>query len=598
MPLAIRVPDKIASGDFTDLPTPGYDQDFKAPVWDDAASAFRWVTRTEWDTLIAGTTNRVLFDSLVLWWDMNESSGSRIDLVSATIATDSGGVTRVAGPSAKLLYAAQFASTGSKHLAVADNADTRLPTSGPVTYLCWFYVALAAGVNGDIIGKGAYDLLFDHIGAPSFRLIIANQTVTYASVVPATATWYMASFGIGDDGKAFLQINNGTEEKSSGTVTRTNTATPLYFGRSVNNRYTNNRMAAFGKWNRYLSQSERDILWNSGTGLAYPFDTSTPATVDIISPVAYQVTQSSGSSGTIPITAAVRHAAANVNASFAGGANQQIAASQKGIFTANLTGQGNGQGTLQLSTPKRSASQSLVGLGDIFIIAGQSNASGRVTNTKSYSHATLKSILYGNDYTWKEMADFTDSNSGQVDSVSSDSGTYGSFWPLVATSYLAARSAPCAFVPCAKGGTTSTQWLPGANHQDRTTLYGSMVYRTLQTGAKCILWWQGEQDAYNGVSAATYQSNLATIVAALATDLPGVKFMPCKLQLGNTYSDGNAAQIQTAIANIWAGGYSNVVTGPDFSAMRADGGDHFTTDNSANTVASMWWTAIRTAFGW
>lgn len=539
-----------------------------------------------------------LFEDLVLWWDFNELSGDRIDLVSATTATDSGSIGRVAGPSAYLPYAAQFASSGSKHFSIADSLDSRLPTTGPVTYICWFYITLASGVNGDILGKGSYDLLFDHLGAPSFRLIIANQTINYSSITPTATTWYCAAFGINNAGKSFLQIDNGTEQLSSGIVARTHSATQLYLGRSVNNRYTNNRMAAFGKWNRYLSQEERDWLYNSGNGRTYPFGNLITSKPEIITPVSYQVQQAlTNTTGSISITGAVRHLTSDVEASFNGGSFTTIATGVKGLFSANLTNQPIGQGDLILrakSSTNREA-KSIIGLGDIFVIAGQSNASGRSTNNQSYSHATLKAGMFGNDYFWGELNDPLDRSTNQVDSVSSDTAA-GSIWPLVATSYLSARSAPCAFVPTAKGGTTISQWLPGANHQDRTTLYGSMVYRALQTGAKAILWWQGEQDAFVGTSTSSYQTSMETIISALETDLPGVIFVPAKLHKGNSYSDGNAANIQTAIQNVWDGGHSNVEQGPDLSDLRSESGDHFLNDANTSLVATRWWTALQSAF--
>lgn len=592
----IRVPDKITAGDFTDMPVPTFSEDFKAPIWDDALGAMRWVTRAEWDTLLASTANRTLFDSLVAWWKFSESIGSRVDSVTLHSASDVGGVTRVSGPS-NITYGIQTSKTTPSYLSVAHNADL-LPGDGSFTFSFWIK-PLGSDIYG-FVEKGT--LLWGDLINGSMRFSVGSGLLIH-SYAFVTNAWHHVVCGYDvSAGKVFVRVNNGIEENTSTALTyaQKNDTSSLLIGRySAPNRNINAQFAGFGMWRKKLSDTEVATLYASGSGLDYPFGTSTPATIDIVAPRQYQVAQSSGASGTIPLVYAVRHAVANVTATFNGGAGAQTSTTQ-GVQSVNLTGQNNGQGTLQLATTKRSASQTYIGLGDIFVVAGQSNASGRLTNSQSYSHATLRAANFGNNYSWQNLADPSDSASGQVDTVSSDSSpaAAGSMWPLVATSYMAARSAPCAFVPCAKGGTTSTQWLPGVNHQDRTTLYGSMVYRALQTGAKCILWWQGEQDAFNGVSTATYQANLAAIISALATDLPGVKFMPAKLHLGNTYSDGNASNIQTAIANIWAAGYSNVVAGPDFSAMRSESGDHFSSNGAASTVAGMWWSALQTAFGW
>ena len=67
--------------------------------------------------------------------------------------------------------------------------------------------------------------------------------------------------------------------------------------------------------------------------------------------------------------------------------------------------------------------------------------------------------------------------------VSLDVAPGGSYWPLLATRIVAVTGRPTIFVPCALSATSMAQWQPGADHQDRTTLYGSMVYRINQVKA-------------------------------------------------------------------------------------------------------------------
>lgn len=239
-----------------------------------------------------------------------------------------------------------------------------------------------------------------------------------------------------------------------------------------------------------------------------------------------------------------------------------------------------------------------MGIGDVFVIAGQSNASGSGTNNQSYSHATLKAGLFGNDYKWHELTDPTDTGLNQVDTVSSDGPggevNKGSAWPHLATNFLANVGLPCAFVPCALGGTSITAWLPGANHQDRTTLFGSLVYRALQTGVKCVLWWQGEADAAAGMTQATYNGHLDTIANAVFTDL-GVKLMPCKLQTCTGVSQIAQDRINAAIAEAWADN-ANVLTGPDLTGLVSDDGNHLKSDANLAAAGALWWNALETAF--
>lgn len=232
--------------------------------------------------------------------------------------------------------------------------------------------------------------------------------------------------------------------------------------------------------------------------------------------------------------------------------------------------------------------------GDVFVVAGQSNNSGRGTNNQSYSHESLVPMLFGNDYIWKTLSDPFDSSTGQVDTVSSDSAA-GSYVPLLATLYMSNQGKAPGFVPCAKGGSSITSWLPGANHFDRTTLYGSMAYRARATGSKVVLWWQGETDAIAAMDQATYNSHLDTIANTIYEDL-GIKLMACKLQNSSGIADTpNESAINAAIEEAWNDN-TNVLEGPDLSDIGSDDAYHLQSDAKLLTAAQRWWAAIETAF--
>jgi len=322
----------------------------------------------------------------------------------------------------------------------------------------------------------------------------------------------------------------------------------------------------------------------------------------VTSPRMFQKFQRVGISGDIAVSGTLYGYATpqTIEASWAGGAYTDLQTGVTGAFSGTITA-AQGQGTLILRVKGTTVSTSIyyVGVGDIFIVAGQSNASGRATNTnQTYSHASLKAGIFGNDYAWKNLYGTSDSQINQVDTVSSDANqVLGSPWVPMASLYMADMSLPCAFVPCAKGGSAITDWLPGADHQDRTTLYGSMIYRALQTGAKCVLWWQGEQEVVSGMSQADYNGHLDTIADALYADL-GIKLMACKLETGTGY---DSSIINAAIAEAW-GDNANVLTGPDFSDLTATGDVnsvfHFKSDAEMTTVSGRWWASIKAAFGW
>lgn len=233
-----------------------------------------------------------------------------------------------------------------------------------------------------------------------------------------------------------------------------------------------------------------------------------------------------------------------------------------------------------------------VGIGDLFVVAGQSNASGRATNYQTYSHPTLKAGLFGNDYQWVELADPTDSNNGQVDVVSQESSTpAGTIWPIIADSIMANYNIPVGFIPTAKGATTILQWLPRADRYDRETLFGSMATRADSVGVRAVLWWQGEYDARNKVTAADYNTRLDSIANTIQAEL-GAKIMPCLLQNSSVLDDADEAVIRTATSTAW-GDNVNVLEGPDFSDLTSDDTYHLMTDAKIDSAANRFWRKIR-----
>jgi hypothetical protein len=319
----------------------------------------------------------------------------------------------------------------------------------------------------------------------------------------------------------------------------------------------------------------------------------------VTSPAQYQVFQRSGTTGTITISGDVGSGTHDIEARWNGGAWTTIDSAASGTYSGSLSGVSQGSGTLEVrrvGEPEGAIVVNHVGVGDVFLVMGQSNATGQAAKAQFVTPRASSDYAsnFGNDYVWRKLNDRVDDATGQVDSVSSDSGSLGagSVWPLVATGYIADHSGvPVAFVPCAKGSTSVTDWQPGVSHTDRTTLYGSCVYRAQQVGgARMALWWQGETDALAGMAQGTYAGHLNTIADALQADL-GIKLMPAKLQAHSGSSSVNIAAINAAIA---AGG-TNIVTGPDLTTLYADDPFHLTSDGNIVAAASLWSAAITAA---
>ena len=231
---------------------------------------------------------------------------------------------------------------------------------------------------------------------------------------------------------------------------------------------------------------------------------------------------------------------------------------------------------------------------DTLIVAGQSNNSGRGTSNQAWTPQNgLTALLFGNDYTLKTLADPTDSDSGQIDTVSSDAAAAGSIWPLVANLYQAEYKRRLLIVPCAKGGTSIVSWLPGVDHQNRATLYGSMVYRALRAGGtlRAVTWWQGATDAINQMTQATYNGHLDIIANAIYADL-GIPTIACKMQNSSGIPDVDEARINDAIGEAW-GDNANVLQGPDFTDIGSDDSFHLQSNEKLATAAARWFATLQ-----
>lgn len=228
-----------------------------------------------------------------------------------------------------------------------------------------------------------------------------------------------------------------------------------------------------------------------------------------------------------------------------------------------------------------------------FVIAGQSNASNRATNHQAWS-GTRNAWIYGNDDRWRLLFDPYDDYRGEIGTVAEDviAVTSGSWVPAMCTDYMDANNCDIAIVPAACGGTSITLWAPDTDHEDRTTLYGNANVRAQAAEAttgllRGVLWWQGETDAFNAMSAATYQAALEAIAAAFATDLGGVKLYPCLLQNSSALSDVAEAAIRTGTTDAIAAS-ANIEPGPDFSAVASDDDYHLMTDAKVLAAGQAW----------
>lgn len=97
---------------------------------------------------------------------------------------------------------------------------------------------------------------------------------------------------------------------------------------------------------------------------------------------------------------------------------------------------------------------------------------------------------------------------------------------------------PIGLVPAAHGGTSMQQWDPARKSQGGHSLYGATLERVHAVGGKVagILWYQGESDA-NPSDAALYEARMTELVQSFRADLGRPELPFYYVQLGGFVTD-------------------------------------------------------------
>ena len=333
----------------------------------------------------------------------------------------------------------------------------------------------------------------------------------------------------------------------------------------------------------------------SGTASAKP----APAAPRIIvsTPRDYQVVQRTARGlGTITVRGKGRGFGGPVQVRWGDGPWRTVPRARNGSFTGSLTAQPAGQATLYVRSARRRhvrAARLHVGVGDIYVIAGQSNASGRSPTLFSCTGTVLRATEFGNDYRWHRLTDPVDSPVGQVDGVSRDAAAGGSVWPLVAQELMKDDPVPVAFVPCARVGSDIARWRRSASAPDvPSTLYGSMLRRIHAVGGRvrAVLFWQGEADAKKFTPGDLYGVLLRRLGADVRRDC-GAPLVVAQIGDFGPHFDAAAVDaVRLAQARAW--GEANVVAGPVLYDVDLEGIVHFSAPNDVELAARRWTAAI------
>ena len=151
-------------------------------------------------------------------------------------------------------------------------------------------------------------------------------------------------------------------------------------------------------------------------------------------------------------------------------------------------------------SPPLTASVEPVGVGEVFLIAGQSYATN--TNDEKLTVADPRKRVAARDWAtgaWRVAND---------PQPAPDGSDGGSIWPAVGDELAARLGVPIGFANVAWGGTSSAQWQPGTELHDRLVATGKSLGRF-----RAVLWQQGESDVINHTSTDDYVAAMERIRA-------------------------------------------------------------------------------------
>jgi hypothetical protein len=240
---------------------------------------------------------------------------------------------------------------------------------------------------------------------------------------------------------------------------------------------------------------------------------------------------------------------------------------------------------LEVRAGNATASVEPVGVGEVFLIAGQSYAANcNEERLKVAEPQRRVACLDPKTGAWQVADDPQPGASNYRDG--------GTIWPAFGDELVKRLGVPVGFANVAWQGTASAAWMPG---QD--------LHRALLGAAKglgrfrAVLWQQGESDVIGSTTADKYVANLKAIRAALVKECGfEVPWLPAKSTMHPTVYNNpkQEAVIRSAVDTLWR--TPGFLPGPDTDALdgkhRQMGGcSHFSAIGQ-RAAAALWVEAV------
>ncbi|MFN0169498.1 MAG: sialate O-acetylesterase [Bryobacteraceae bacterium] len=180
-------------------------------------------------------------------------------------------------------------------------------------------------------------------------------------------------------------------------------------------------------------------------------------------------------------------------------------------------------------------------VGDLWILAGQSNMVGRALLASAEAPDPHVHMMRPDD----RWAIAEDPLHERRDTPRGPNGA-GSGLAFAKEMYRR-TGVPVGLIPCAVGGTSMDQWDPGKRSEGRKSLYGNMLARVSLAGGKVrgMLWYQGESDATEKDSA-VYRKKFESWIATMRRDLGSPSLPLYYAQLGRFAGEPYGSRVDAA----------------------------------------------------
>jgi hypothetical protein len=233
-----------------------------------------------------------------------------------------------------------------------------------------------------------------------------------------------------------------------------------------------------------------------------------------------------------------------------------------------------------------------VGVGEVFVVAGQSNAWG-VADAAGASDDRVSVVDFRDNDVNEQLLPVRFSHADAGGNVGPSNPLY--VWGALGDLLVQRLQVPVLFLGAAQPGTTSEQWRKTAegdmSFSNSLLPYrrlGSVLYHYIaRTGARAVLWHQGEGDIGRGQQAYFDNINFLINKSRQQTGFGSLAWVVSRATylLGQTDQSIINAQNQliSSVSNVFAGPTTDPFIGPD---MRADN-VHFS-GNGLNLLINLW----------